>query len=1165
MLRQGTRALKALATFWCAMLLFGPQLAHATVPELLFQVPEASQASGPGSEQLNNPRGIAADPISGHFYVSDGNNARISEYTSWGIFVKAWGWGVADGSSEALQTCTTKCFKGLKGSGPGEFGFPQGVAVDSAGSVYVVDEGNQRVQKFSSSGDLLLMFGGEVNKTDNVNICTQADLESGDICGAGKIGGGPGEFETMGTGLYLDVGPGDVVYVGDRGRIQKFNSSGSFVGQISFSDELSTASVRALAVDSEGNVFVAFQGFGDIRKFDGFGNLIETLPARTPTALATDVLNGVYAIDHDPEETAKGVDEVIRYGSDGVCTICIGDRFARPPAKGDLSHPSLNGVATNLIGDGTTPGDVYVSFFGNSISYVNAYGPRPQFEPAPARAPLIQGQSAGPVGTTTASLSAEINPRFFESTTYYVEYGTSPCDLGGCTTLEPAPPGNLLGFDRNAYFRSAPVEVEGLEPGTTYYFRFVAISDDLTSKGEGKDSEGKPLEEEATFTTFREGIGMLDGRAYELVSPADKENGEVGSPEPSSGLVSTTVAPQQAALSGEGLTYTSFTAFGEDPQSAPAASQYLSHRTASGWQTNNITPADRESFLADPLRGFSPELDWGAVVQVDPPLVPGAAQAFENLYVQDTDTETYELVTEAEPEIAVPQTSYCAGFAGATDDFSHVLLTARGALREGDPVAAGQNLYEWVRGEGLRLVSVLPSGNPAAPLDATAFGAAGNECKAGAIAKNAISADGEVIFWTRGTSPTQLLARIGGTATVQLDKNQGGTGPAGGGRFWAASDDGSVVYFTAPGKLVAGAGTNDLYRYDFSLPEGSRLSDVAKGGEVQGVLAASEDGARVYFVGGGVLDPEEGPTGEVAEAGKPNLYLFEEGGGARFIGVLTAKDETDWFSAPNGQTARTTPDGSALAFLSRNSLTGYDNRGQSGGGAPASEVFLYSATEDALRCASCNPTGSRPLGDSAVPGWWTPYEQPRYLSDSGGRVFFESSDALDPRDQNGKQDVYEFELAGEGGCEEESPTYVPANGGCLALVSSGAQEGDSLLIDASPTGTDVFFSTPERLTWEDVDQRYDIYDARIGGGFPEPPPPPDPCEGEACHGPAQPAPATPAPPASSQVSGAGNVKEAKPKPKPKPKHCKKGYRKVKKKGKVRCVKKHAKHKKGSGK
>src|SRR4030095_11896895 len=89
-----------------------------------------------------------------------------------------------------------------------------------------------------------------------------------------------------------------------------------------------------------------------------------------------------------------------------------------------------------------------------------------------------------------------------------------------------------------------------------------------------------------------------------------------------------------------------------------------------------------------------------------------------------------------------------------------------------------------------------------------------------------ISADGSRIFWTTGG---ELFARLGGAETIELDAPQGGPGPAGGGRFWAASDDGSKVFFTSPNQLTPDASTagfGDLYLYDFDAAPGEELTDV---------------------------------------------------------------------------------------------------------------------------------------------------------------------------------------------------------------------------------------------------------------------------------------------------------------------------------------------------
>ncbi len=100
-------------------------------------------------------------------------------------------------------------------------------------------------------------------------------------------------------------------------------------------------------------------------------------------------------------------------------------------------------------------------------------------------------------------------------------------------------------------------------------------------------------------------------------------------------------------------------------------------------------------------------------------------------------------------------------------------------------------------------------------------------------------------------------------------------------------------------------------------------------------MGASEDGSYVYFVANGVLGDgaQHGAvhgdcTGRDKEAPvqRCNLYLYHEGT-TKLVAVLSGMDAADWgllyLGAP---TARVSPDGRFLAFMSERSLTGYDNR-----------------------------------------------------------------------------------------------------------------------------------------------------------------------------------------------------------------------------------------------
>ena len=176
----------------------------------------------------------------------------------------------------------------------------------------------------------------------------------------------------------------------------------------------------------------------------------------------------------------------------------------------------------------------------------------------------------------------------------------------------------------------------------------------------------------------------------------------------------------------------------------------------------------------------------------------------------------------------------------------------------------------------------------------------------------------------------------------------------------------------------------------------------------------------------------------------------------------------------------------------------------------------------------------------SIPGW-TPLEpnsapyQSRYLSDSG-RLFFNGADALVPQDTNGKEDVYQYEPAGLGSCEQTA--------GCVALSHRGIAKHESAFLDASASGDDVFFVTAGQLVATDRDNSFDVYDARVctesSPCLKPPPPPPAPCGSEASCRPPAPAAQGSERPRAPTFSGPGNVgkletlavspKDTKPKP-----------------------------------
>jgi len=1173
--------------------------ASSTAPEFLARFGKGGSQAGAGEL---NPIGVAANPANGHLYVAGAE--RIDELTSWGEFVKAWGWGVRDGQPE-LQTCTeaTGCLSGLRGSGSGEFFGPSGITLDSSGNIYVVDQEYHRVQKFNPAGEFLLMFGGEVNQSkveeagsteSERNLCTQA---SANICQAGSTGLGSGQFNQWPAGTFIATDSNDVIYVGDENRIQKFDTGGHFIGEISLSGY---GLISNLAIAPDDSIYLLSQNLPGVRKLNPLGVEVGTPldESGIPGALAADATGNLYVVDNPFDVDGNSSPRVIEYDPSGLQVA----EFAQKELNevNESEHLRVWGIAAGLLGDGSnSPGDIYVS---TAISeavfldgFLQVFGPSPQFEDPPAIAPSIDAQFAEKISTTGATLKAEIEPHHWE-TQYHLEYGLESCSSGTCQSL----PSGILSNEARG-IQPVTETLTGLLPGTTYHYRFVASSEcepgvDCTTEGQDR----------LITTGLDFSAGLPDSRVYEMVSPPNKNGGEVGVPTGAGGAAEATPQPQQSSPSGSAITYGSFTAFGPDPESAPATSQYLSKRGSSGWSTANINPRFEEGFVRDPFVGFSTDLTHAAVINIEPPLTSDATPGFPNLYQRNNEGATSSaaltaITTKAHSPEVVDPVQYCLFYGGTSDSSDRMVFAAKGALLEGDPVGEGFNLYEWTRSQGIKLLSVLPDGTPATPALGTGFGkgAGTSSCvvqapSGGVLMRHAISSDGSLIFWTYSGffgqfgvdfANSPLLARVNGSETVELDANQGGSAPYNGeGHYQDASADGSKVFFTdglrlTPDSTAEGGAGSDLYRYDFDKPQGQRLMDLsANAGEaanVLGVLGVSSDGSYAYFVAKGALDSGAVP-------GQPNLYVWHEGDPPTYIATLAEADKSNWSDEPNKQTARVTPDGRHLAFVSRAPLSEFDNTGASTAGcevggqnrlfgsSQCDEVYLYDFGSPKVDCVSCNPTGARPLGPASVPTWSTPYEQPRYLSQGGERLFFQTFDSLDPHDTNsaidkGKirgRDVYEFERLNSGSCMATSETFYASVNGCLYLISTGVSSDESYFIDASESGNDAFISTRQGLVFTDQDGRFDIYDARVGGSGPTPPPPG--CEGEGCRG-------APTSPGGSLLPGTSHFQGPKT---PGPKlRCGKGKRRVKFKGKrhakrygreycvnVKAKKRHKRHK-----
>jgi hypothetical protein len=624
---------------------------------------------------------------------------------------------------------------------------------------------------------------------------------------------------------------------------------------------------------------------------------------------------------------------------------------------------------------------------------------------------------------------------------------------------------------------------------------------------------------------------LPDCRAYEQVSPVEKVGTDAF---PGTDFV----FPVQASVNGGALAYMSFAAF-SGAQSGEMPNAYVASRGPSGWQTSDVAPpTPQPTPYGAHFLGYDFSADLSRVVIKLPfqTLTPAATPGIENLYLRGSEG-AYSLVTAGTPsELPAPGCGNCweaedlVAFSGANSGtaavapFSHVLFEATDNLTPGAPSGGVGNLYENVGGQ-VRLVSMLPDGAIAASGATAGAGISPyyseEASHAGSSVAHAISADGSHVLFQAtadGGAPdppqsglTELYDRMNGSTTIEVSAPAPLASPANPApapaRFWTASTDGSLVFFTSAAELTTQSNTgvsnegSDLYRYDTRT---GSLTDLTvdpegAGAGVMGVVGASEDGSYVYFVAAGRLLSGKGSIGQ------PNLYVSHDGV-AEFIATLGEEDSSDWTPTPAESRAYVTPDGRHLAFMSKNSLTGYDNNDQSTGAAD-SEVYEYSAAEGSLVCASCDPNGARPLG-SAFVGLQlsgtasTPFYQPRVLSDDGSRLFFSSPDPL-ALGVGAHVNVFEYEVS------------------AIHLISGGGSSEDDMFLDADPSGKDVFFATRERLLPGDKDDDVDVYDAREDGGLTTAASL-APCAGSACQSQAG-ASLSLSAPTSATFTGAGNL------------------------------------------
>jgi hypothetical protein len=1128
----------------------------------------------------------SSGPSSGDVYVADfvehGAGNRVSKFGSAGQLILSWEeGGELDGASVKSPPALLA----------GPFGPINGVAVDASGDLWVAtgtvtfEFGQEEGFKTDWATPVpAAPFGVAVDSHEDVYFVegravvevTGAGVEVGPITELGEeahqINTNGVAVDPSGTDLFVLDEPSGFVPARvqlqryEVGCVMPFKGSGCTAADKFTNSHLTAGSAGhsvAVGPGEEEAVYIAGGERGEVRKYS-----IVTVPSVVtgrPSGLSVSGATLVGVVDPAGVELKECFFEYGETEAYGHVVACEG----KVPV--DSAEHTVQAVVGGLVAGRT----YHYRLVADNVNDANepvrggdvAFGP-----------PVLVSESSLEVTAGTARVQAEVDPQNVE-TRVRVEYGTST-GYGQRT--------DEVDIGASSGVQDVPIELPALAPDTEYHYRFVAesvlgegagaaVGGDRVFRTQGsgafrlpdgrvwelvspRDRHGASIE---PLGSSYDGGGEIQasggGGAISYVTNIPVESGVEGFPEfaqvlsvrGSAGWVSWDLSVPHNGLVQTGVAFDpgrEYRYFSEELSRAAVqpAGVFEPCEDAQGAAQPCVSPqASEQTALVQDLSSgvFTPLVTGCPSLLEEEAGHPCAAAVAEHANVP-AGTRFGQISTLSEGASGCPPFVYCGPFfEDATPDLSHIVVDSPVRLTEEGDAPVGEGLYEWAAGS-LEFVG------------AGRVGAFGEDKFTND--RHGISDDGSRVFWTASASHHLFMRDMGSGEALQLDVPEAGcvakgkcVGGAVSPEFQFASSGGERVFFTDTQQLTLGSGASavsrDLYECEIEEVAGKpvcRLSDLTPagaGGEVAGVqgvvVGASEDGSYVYFVADGVLG-DGGSRGavpgdcEVNEAKAPsercNLYVWHDGV-TSLVAVLSGMDAPDWgaryLSAP---TARVSPGGEWLAFMSLRSLTGYDNR-DAVSGEPDEEVYLYNEVSGRLVCASCDPTGARPYGKPYgnphgeglenglvgsfkvwYPGtWlaanvptWTPQSydnavyQSRYLSDSG-RLFFNTDDGLVAKDGNGQEDVYEYEPEGVG---PEGARCGPAAGGgsevfeperdfdvegvmgvggagCVALISSGTSGEESAFMDASVSGGDVFFLTAAHLVSGSIENGVSLYDA----------------------------------------------------------------------------------------
>jgi sugar lactone lactonase YvrE len=332
------------------------------------------------SAELNGPQGVAVDK-SGNLYIADTWNNRIRKVT------------VSTGKISTVAGDGTKGYSGDGGAATSaELYYPEGVAVDNAGNIYIADVGNSRIRKVTvSTGKISTVAGdGTLGYSGDGGAATSAELYEAIDVAVDSVGNlyisdwGNARIRAVNTGTAkitianVAIPAGDIATIAGTGT---FGFSGD--GGPAVSAEMDEP--HGIAVDTSGNVYFAdyfndrireiTASSGDISTFAGDGTASYTGDGGAatsagldePLGVAVDAGNNIYIAD-----TFDYRIRVVGGGNVGFINpkyIVVGVTYAPPGTSSSVAYTN-----TTSVGSTTTLTKSFQSDVGYSVSVSKGFG-----------------------------------------------------------------------------------------------------------------------------------------------------------------------------------------------------------------------------------------------------------------------------------------------------------------------------------------------------------------------------------------------------------------------------------------------------------------------------------------------------------------------------------------------------------------------------------------------------------------------------------------------------------------------------------------------------------------------------------------------------------------------------------------------------------------------